>query len=407
MRNNMFDPEVCVIICLILWIFKRGIDGKEVFSENLSVRQKFFKFYRKFTPKRSCINQPILFFVLVCVLSVIGSTTVVQSTHNFFTKTLEWFIVFFLVLEVFDSRKSVYVLLTIVAFTACSTALDSIVQFHITYKDIFLGHVIEPGGRATAGFKTSNGLGAYLVLTIPMILTLVFMRSKGFLYRMLVSAVCITMLWSLVVTYSRGAWVGMIIGLLFMFLVFLRHKIKSGLSVSLWFLVTIIIFSAISVSFVNNNFSLKFLERGDTHLWRLLVWQDSIQMIKDKPIFGHGINTFMNNFELYRRDIGTNPTYAHNCYIQLASETGIMGLGIFLWLIITFYRECLRKIKIFFTQDYNFALLLLGILSGISAFLVHSFFDTNFYSLQLSIYMWFMIGILVALINLDESNIYA
>jgi len=158
--------ESCVILCLILWIVKRIIIlyGKKRTDE--SIKGKLIWFFSAFKPERTHLDIPILYFLLACILSVTSSVFFAQSFHNFFTKTLEWFIIYFLVVEVFKDKKHITIVFGIFIFTAFSTVLDSLVQFYITNKDIFLGYVIEPGGRATAGFKTSNGLGGYLTIII-------------------------------------------------------------------------------------------------------------------------------------------------------------------------------------------------------------------------------------------------
>ncbi|MBL7198377.1 MAG: hypothetical protein ISS47_09810 [Candidatus Omnitrophica bacterium] len=89
-------------------------------------------------------------------------------------------------------------------------------------------------------------------------------------------------------------------------------------------------------------------------------------------------------------------TYAHNCYLQMLAEIGIIGLASFLWIIGRLFKSSIRSFKK--SRD----LLLLGLLAGIIAFLVHSFFDTNLYSLQLSVLFWAMLGLTVARIEISK-----
>ena len=127
-------------------------------------------------------------------------------------------------------------------------------------------------------------------------------------------------------------------------------------------------------------------------------------MIKDKPFFGHGINTYMNVFQAYRGNPFKGPTYAHNCYIQLAAETGIVGLICFFGIIAKTFHYSLGKMRFYSAQEPNLAVLTIGLLSGIFAFLVHSFFDTNFYSLQLSVYLWYMIAVVVVISKFTKQE---
>jgi putative inorganic carbon (HCO3(-)) transporter len=111
----------------------------------------------------------------------------------------------------------------------------------------------------------------------------------------------------------------------------------------------------------------------------------------------------MSLFDYYRLNTGESPTYAHNCFLQLTVETGIIGLTSFLWILFTLFQEALLKINFIYNESKQEAVLVIGLLSGILAFLIHSFFDTNFYSLQLSVYLWFMIGILIMATRLKQE----
>jgi putative inorganic carbon (HCO3(-)) transporter len=391
--------EICVVLSLGLWIFKRIV----LLGYGATPGNKFAYYVRAFAPPASPLNKPIFFFMFACVLSVSGSAFWEQSWHNFFSKTLEWFIVYFLVVEVFRERKHVYIALAVLGITAFSTALDSLVQFYVTHKDIFLGHTIAAGQRATAGFKTSNGLGGYLALAVPVSVSFIFMKWEQKYYRVAVFAVSFFLVWSLAVTFSRGAWLGVFCGVLFILLTRILLEGKKKFYLCLGVLFAVIVFCVIFLAVLSQSSSVESLSRHETAQWRLGIWRDSLKIIEDRPLFGHGINTFMQVFDAYRRDPGA-PTYAHNCYIQVAAETGIVGLAAFLWILVDIFRKSLNRITVYWTKKENFVVLSLGLLAGVSAFLVHSFFDTDFYSLQLSVYFWFMVAVLMVFNHLQEEG---
>jgi len=300
-------------------------------------------------------------------------------------------------LKFLRTKKHIYTALTVFVVTFFSTVIDSFIQFYITGKDIFLGHAIDLGSRATAGFKTSNGLGGYLTGIIPCLLAwILFAKQKNY-YRLIALSILFFTIWSLIITFSRGAWIGTFFGGMFLllFVLFPKERLKFYFSFgNIW--VTVFLFISFALILVNSS-GQELLGRHQTIQWRLDIWGISMEMIRDKPFFGHGINTFMRVFQSYRGNLSMDPTYAHNCYIQLAAETGIIGLFSFLWIIAAMFHQVLEKIKFHFKEDRNLGALMIGLLSGIFAFLVHSFFDTQFYSLQLSVHLWFLVGILVAI----------
>lgn len=395
--------ETCVIISLILWVIKRVILCKSVGHEKITFGKKWVKWIICFKPVPSYLNKPIGIFLIVCILSTVSSAFFSRALHNFFTKTLEWFVIYFLVIEVFQERKHIVTALGVWVFTALATVIDSFIQFYFIHKDIFLGHPIDSDGRATAGFKTANGLGAYLSIPVPFLLSLPFLKLPRLPLRCLGAGLFGLGFWSLWLTYSRGALLGTGIGMLFFGCSYVWAKAKTR---GLWMPALILAAGILGLGallLLGQYKDWGALTRHHSIQWRWNVWQDCWVMIKDRPILGHGINTFMEVFQTYRRDPHTNPVYAHNCYLQLTAETGVAGLIGFLAIVGALFQRVLGNMKIITVNNINFMILLSGLLSGILSFLIHSFFDTNFYSLQLSVYLWLMVGLLVSLNNISLS----
>src|SRR5271170_432103 len=67
--------------------------------------------------------------------------------------------------------------------------------------------------------------------------------------------------------------------------------------------------------------------------WRLRVWQSSLPLIEERPLQGYGLTSFKPMSEQFS-DIGRN-NGAHNAYIEVLFETGIIGLISFIFLFLT------------------------------------------------------------------------
>ncbi len=78
---------------------------------------------------------------------------------------------------------------------------------------------------------------------------------------------------------------------------------------------------------------------------RLLFYKDTLEVIKDFPIVGTGLNTFATNFTRYRTFDYTPDflRFTHNDYLQLVSETGIVGL-IFLLVFLGVFVVCTQRV---------------------------------------------------------------
>ncbi|MGE0268334.1 MAG: O-antigen ligase family protein [Candidatus Omnitrophota bacterium] len=400
--------EVCVGLAFLLWIVKRVVLFCLTDKTKMSVVEHGIYFIKSFRPPRNGLTLPIFIFLGFCLASAILSEYSSKAIHGLISKTCEWFVIFFLVCESFKNRKHVHIALTTLTITIIALALDSIQQYYITHRDIFMGRMIKPGARATGSFEAPSSLGAIYTILLPLFALQLFDRAKMPKVRGFILGAIFIFIWSLVLSFSRGAILG--IGLSGLFIVFTvlyhlkQEKVKAYVILYLAGLM-IVVMSKISLG---DYPQFGFLNRR-TSDFRIVVWEDTFKMIKDRPLLGHGPNTYMRVFnEKYRRKAlgkyrhlmtysNHSPTFAHNCFLQIWAETGIFSLGAFFWILFRLFKDSIRQIKIFFVDKDDGLFLAFGLLSGLVAFLTQSFFDTNFYSLQLSSYFWYMAGLLMVI----------
>lgn len=109
---------------------------------------------------------------------------------------------------------------------------------------------------------------------------------------------------------------------------------------------------------------------------RLSIDRDALRMFRNKPVLGWGLGTFPTVYPRFR-SFYTNffVNEAHNDYLQLLSEMGLLGFATMLWFLIVLYRRALRKINDW-TSNVTGAVTLACSL-GITGILVHSLLDFN------------------------------
>ncbi|MBS6269628.1 MAG: O-antigen ligase family protein [Tannerella sp.] len=128
-----------------------------------------------------------------------------------------------------------------------------------------------------------------------------------------------------------------------------------------------------------------FFLKKDSAFGRILIWNNSLDMILEKPILGHGPNTFMSRYMLYQADyfnknsdnryieLADNILHPFNEYILLLTEYGIISLLLLFFIIITIIKStkqinrfilCLLSISIFaffsYPLRYPFTMILLA-----------------------------------------------
>ena len=125
-------------------------------------------------------------------------------------------------------------------------------------------------------------------------------------------------------------------------------------------------------------------------------------MFKANPWFGLGLGTFMFNFKEFVTDKSFYIAYAHNCYLQIIAETGIIGLFSFLLILIFFF---FRGIKLLISAQKTLSwYLLLASLASLLGYCIHMAVETILYSLDLGLLFWLIMSFGVAIMNNLEAE---
>ena len=109
---------------------------------------------------------------------------------------------------------------------------------------------------------------------------------------------------------------------------------------------------------------------------RVSIDRDSLSMFRRKPLLGWGLGAFPVVYPQFR-SFYTNffVNEAHNDYLQLLTETGLLGFGVMVWFLVALYRNALRKINHWTSSVTGSATL--ACMLGVTGILVHSFVDFN------------------------------
>ena len=340
----------------------------------------------------------LLLFYIFCGLSLLNSGILIgKSFHALFIKWGQFILIFFMVQDALSCGERIRNAVRIFLLAGGIVAMDGIFQYFygwdLLHRKIMLMH---DGTKAITGpFRHYNGLAAYLICVLNLFMAVIlgkgkldsrfrgndkkrdFLKNKviycGMFLSLFMSLGC------LLLTCSRGAWLGFLFAGFLM--LFLTRQWK--------FMLTLVCFSMLMVILIptiRERAAFTFTSSGDAS--RFAIWRGDWGMIKAHPFLGYGIGTFMNHFAQFTKGLGVQ--YAHNCYLQIWAETGVFALvsfisfvSLLLWQGIMSFRK---------SQDY----IVLGLICAIFAFLVHSFFDTHFYSLKLVVLFWFLAGMLAA-----------
>jgi O-antigen ligase len=106
------------------------------------------------------------------------------------------------------------------------------------------------------------------------------------------------------------------------------------------------------------------------------IWKDTLRIIRNNPVSGVGLGAFRTVYPIYTSRSGLDGvvTAAHNDYLQILADGGLIGAALIIWFLVVFARSmagCLRS------PDNVQAGLTLGCGAGVVGILVHSLFDFN------------------------------
>lgn len=121
---------------------------------------------------------------------------------------------------------------------------------------------------------------------------------------------------------------------------------------------------------------------------RLEFWRVALALFKNKPLTGYGLGTY---FSAYSTEYGMNihfARFAHNHYLQIAAETGIVGIGLFLFFLWNAFRGVLHNAKQSEKTPFFW-----GMVAGILAFLLHIGVDFTWNFPAITMLFFFFLGV--------------
>ena len=130
---------------------------------------------------------------------------------------------------------------------------------------------------------------------------------------------------------------------------------------------------------------------NNTFVSRAHLWQATLQMLRDHPIFGTGMFGFARSIQPYRGGVyEENLIYPHNLFLNFWTETGLLGLAAFLWLLVQTFRVSLRG---WTAGALAWRPVQLGIVLAMVAVIVHGMVDVPYFKNDLAIEFWTLLAV--------------
>ncbi len=333
---------------------------------------------------------PLLVFLGIALFYTFYSLDHATS-RGFFFYLLSYVLVYFLVAELPFSLRGRLIPLVIVILgvvTSCygiyqhlwgfEGLLAKIEEAGIPYPSPLKEEVIErlKGGRIFSTFLLPSHFAAFLGVSTPLCVALGAASRRWVRYALgLATGV---QLFALYLTHSFSGWVSLLSAIVVFSFVYLGYQKKKGrnlIAVSAGVIIALVlVFVLFSLRRADNPFSAL---PHNPLLLRVVNWWAAVRMIVDSPWLGRGLETFAFVYPSYQF-LGANVVHhAHNTYLQLGVEIGVLGVMAFLWFALWWFWRTTKSLQA--TRDKGSRSLIGGAMVAGVAFFFHHAMDFEFY----------------------------
>ena len=297
---------------------------------------------------------------------------------------------YFLVVNLIRSKEWLQRCFIGVIFSCTLTALYGLYQNFFgtvekTWQDSDM--FSEISGRVVSTFENPNVLAEYLIMVIPVMLAAMIL-ANGMRAKLLPALSLAATLGCLVYTWSRGAWLGIMIGLLIFLLMYSKNTL------------TVLLFGALGIPFLPfvlpESITQRFLSIGNvgdsSTSYRVYIWEGVVRMLKDHFVSGIGIgnDSFKLVYPYYALSGIETAPHSHNLYLQITVELGIVGLIVFLAAMF-FYAQGAFTLAV--GEERKAKHMSAAVFCGILAVLAQGMTDYIWYNYRVYFMFWLMLGL--------------
>lgn len=324
-----------------------------------------------------------------------------------------WFVVglYLLTAKIFKDGKNMekYVWLYVIPLI--------LVIFYSTYRHLGYGLWDNQAAHFVVSpfYRDHTSYGAATALYIPFLVMFIFSKTYSKNIRLLAAAALAVVTLGFLLSYSRAAWLSIIIAFGVWAIIKLRIRFKPLFITLVSVIVLFLTFQSqilmkleqnseeSSANFSTHISSMSNISSDASNLERINRWSCAVRMFADKPVVGYGPGTYMFKYARYqlskdRTIISTNSAdggNAHSEYLGPMAESGVLGLATYLLIIILVIYTAVNT----YTRlsDYRLRSIVLAALIGLVTYYIHGFLNNFLDTDKISVPFWGFTAMIVAI----------
>lgn len=333
----------------------------------------------------------VLLFCLTGLFSIPFAINRQEAWAEFSGTFIRCIVIFIVMINVVRTEARLKGLLFLALASSIWLSVEAINDYRLGLMTV---EGYRAAGRGTGIFGNTNDMALHLVTILPISVALLF-GSKGVLRKLLYGVCAAVMISAIVLSYSRGAFLGMFVMLLFIALKLGRRRRVEIVLAVLGFVAMIVLLAPDKYGSRLLSIVIPSLDpEGSADSRRGELFR-SIYVALRHPLLGIGMGN-------YEPEMSHRGLVTHNSYTQVASEMGMTALACYTMFIVTPLKKLAQISRETFgtRRDSRFYYLALGLQASLLAYLVSSIFLSVAYVW----YVYYLVAYAVCLRRLYEAE---
>ena len=332
------------------------------------------------------VNKYVWFYMLIYGLATLTSVDF-RGSLPVGLITIAFLLFYHILVSAIRSKTEVLTLLAVVAGAGALVGAYGILQFMnpSTFASAWLdNNMFDFSMRVYSTLANPNVLGTYFLLAIPLAGAGLLLAREHML-RLYFTLALGLMVICLVLTYSRGAYLGILFAAAVFFVLLNPRFIVPGL------VALLILFLMLPTAILHRFFSIGNLADTSTS-FRVFIWMGTISMLRDYWFSGVGPGeaAWALVYPAYSLS-GIVTPHSHNLLLQITSDAGAPALFIFLCVMYQYFKASTATLAKGLRGDGR--ILVIATLSAVIGFLVQAMTDYTFYNYRVMLFFWAVLGV--------------
>lgn len=358
----------------------------------------FITAYKKKTAdnliSKNFLNKFIILFLGAALISVLFSHNINHSQRIFFQKYILFFWFFYVGAFLSKKERNFKVLISALllgSFIFALGGVHDILRLNISKDPLF--------DRLYSSFGIPSLFGTYFLYTLPFFCAIIFFLPKNKVLKLFLSIGLIFVGINFIFHYSRAVWISFLLAFPLITALFTKFKKQAAIFVLIFLMIFFVMpyFKARLFS----HLTLEPEKWGD----RVQLWKSSLEIFAKYPVVGAGPGMYekiiykLASAKNFNEGTMFHHHHAHNMYLEILAEMGMLGLSTFLLAFIVLFRNFIRRLKV--SSDVYLLAFTISILAVLINELTSSTILVGFYSASL---FWLLVGMSVGRISYLEKQ---